>query len=341
MALKRRKLTDQPDPCADASGCCPSDTICTSAGCCPDGEEQCGSGNYCYDPTTSICCGDGSHCPLGETCIGDGRCCPSGQEACGSLYCYDPNEEFCCSGGQGSCDLGLTCCDYECCTSEGSCGGDGFCSANVCTETSTYASTSYATFTATITEIATPDEEEEALEFFCEPITATNSLGDTLELGDDCLLTLSPAAAVPSTTGTLHAGRREAEPTLAPAPRAENAECAYTSTSIVTSTVFTQTTFTTTVTETALSESFSCPPMSVTNAAGDELSLDSECSLSFSPGPSGSTLPTAVSGGGSSGSGGSGGSSGGGRAGDGAASLVISTSLIGGSFLALAGALLL
>jgi hypothetical protein len=35
-----------------------------------------------------------------------------------------------------------------------------------------------------------------------------------------------------------------------------------------------------------LSESgFSCPPMTVTNQAGDELSLDESCALEFSPAP--------------------------------------------------------
>ena len=218
----------------------------------------------------------------------------------------------------------------------------------MCTETSTYASTSYSTFTATITEVATPEEESEALDFSCAPITATNSLGDTLELGDDCLLTFSPSAAAAgtaaATSATLHAGKREAnplpEPTLAPVvPRAE---CAYTSTDFVTTTVLSRTTYFTTVTETELSESFACPPMSVTNSFGDELSLDDKCSLSFSPGANSPTTMTLRSGGDSGGSSGSSGSSsGGGASPDGAAQLVVSMGLVFGTVVVFAGAVLL
>ena len=293
-------------------------------------------------------------------CIANGKCCFDGEEACGSFYCYDPTTDFCCSDGQGSCPQGDTCCTYECCTDVGVCGSDGYCSANICTETSTYASTSYSTFTATVTEIS---EAEEAFAFSCAPITATNTLGDTLELGDDCLLTFSPSAAAATASATLHAGKREANPLPAPtlAPVLPRADCAYTSTDIVTTTVFSRTTRFTTVTETELSESFSCPPMSVTNAVGDELSLDAECSLSFSPAPnspttgtlfsiaasSASNLPTTAtlfSGGDSGGSGGSSGSSGsssGGPSPDGAAQLLISTSLVFGTVFTFFGAVLL
>ena len=321
------------------AGCCPSGETCVTVGCCLSGEEQCGSAN-CYDPSTSICCEDsGLHCPKSQSCVGDGQCCDAGAQRCGTLYCYFPDTEICCSGGQGSCDKGQTCCEYECCTSAGTCGSDGFCSANVCYETSTYSSTSYSTSTATVTELTSPDEDE-AFGFECAPITATNSLGDTLELGDDCGLTFSPASVSAASTTALHAAREaEAQPTLQPAPRAAADDCAYTDTTYSTYIVRTTTIYTTTVTKSELSESFSCPTMAVTNAVGDELSLDDNCSLSFSPGDG--SLPSATgSSGGNSGGLVSGGDSTG-PSPDAASELLVSTVLVGVSLSALIGAIVL
>ena len=45
-----------------------------------------------------------------------------------------------------------------------------------------------------------------------------------------------------------------------------------------------------TVTETTTPEDFSCVPLTVTNAVGDELTLDEECKMEFSPGSSNSSL---------------------------------------------------
>ena len=139
------------DECSDGSGCCPDGDTCTSTGCCDGDEVQCGPGT-CYNPSTEKCCPNGGYCSPGKDC-------------CGYEYCYNPTTEICCSQGQGTCDLGDVCCTNECCPSDGSCASDGYCTANICYETSTYTTTSYATIYKTITEIATPEEEEEAPEF--------------------------------------------------------------------------------------------------------------------------------------------------------------------------------
>jgi uncharacterized membrane protein YgcG len=247
--------------------------------------------------------------------VGDGFCCPSGKERCGSEYCYDPTSEQCCSSGQGSCPKSDSCCEYECCRSVATCAADGFCSASTCVETSTYSSTAYyAVHTVSVTQVAPPDGEEEAPEFSCAEITATNSAGDTLELGDNCLLTFSPSAAASSSSSSSSSGPSaravpaEGIPDIQPraTTAAEDAACLYTSTSISTYTVRAISTVTRTVTSEEPDESFSCPPMTVTNTNGDELSLNEECSLEFSANTDSATA-----------TGGSGGSSGGGSSGGG------------------------
>jgi len=100
-------------------------------------------------------------------------------------------------------------------------------------------------------------------------LIATNSANDTLELGDDC---------------NYHLAAKEARSLQ---PRAAlSTDCLYTSTSIPTYTVHTITTITSTVTRQEVTETFSCPAMSVTNSVGDELSLNEEYQLEFSPGNS-------------------------------------------------------
>ncbi|KAG8530303.1 uncharacterized protein KY384_004805 [Bacidia gigantensis] len=124
----------------------------------------------------------------------------------------------------------------------------------------------------------TPDGEEEAPEFTCVPVTATDAVGDTLELGDDCGLTLQ--LAIFNSTNSSSSTTATPTPRMKPrAPQASPADdtCLYTSTNIVTYTKNTITTTTTTVTREEPTQSFSCPPMSVTNGVGDELSLDEEC----------------------------------------------------------------
>jgi hypothetical protein len=143
-----------------------------------------------------------------------------------------------------------------------------------------------------ITKIAPPVGEEAAPEFVCPPLTATNSVSDTLELGDDCTLTFYPAPADASTTASVAKKGRSLQPRAA-----LGTDCLYTSTSILTYTVHAITTITSTVTRQEVTETFSCPAMSVTNSVGDELSLNEKCQLEFSPGnsvaPASSASPTA------------------------------------------------
>ena len=266
-------------PCPDGVTCCQVGDTCTPNGCCPSDQEQCGTSN-CYNPSTSICCSDGSHCPMGDDCVGNGFCCPSGKILCGQDHCYDPNTQQCC-GNQGACQLDLACCENECCTSDGHCGSDGYCQANTCTVTSTSTTTSYYTFTSTITELAESEEAEQAPEFTCPPISATNSASETLQLGTDCTLTLYPP---PTDISTTSSSTGAGAPSVKPRATADGPNCLITSTSIVGYTIQTVTTTIMTVTETETPEGFSCPPMTVTNALGDELSLDQECQLEYSPG---------------------------------------------------------
>ncbi|KLJ12958.1 hypothetical protein EMPG_09436 [Blastomyces silverae] len=101
-------------------------------------------------------------------------------------------------------------------------------------------------------------------------MTVTNSLGDSLELGDDCALKYSPAKPTPTSeaAGALRIRQDDCPPTR------------------TTSTVYTTqgtgglTTVTATVTgEDSAPPGFSCAPMAVTNAAGDELTLDDRCAI--------------------------------------------------------------
>jgi len=252
-------------------------------------------------------CPDGVYCcPVGETCTPDG-CCNAGEQQCGSSHCYDPTTHKCCDNG-GSCPLEDSCCEYECCLSSGYCGDDGFCETNTCTATSTSRTTSYYIFTTTITKVVEAEEQESASEFVCPPLTATNDANATLELGDDCSLTFYP----PPTDASSTSSPFSSAPSLK--PRAQAVDCLITSTSIVQYTVHTQTTSTTTVTETTIPVDFSCIPMTVTNVVGDELTLDEECKMEFSPGSSDSSPSstssaternsTGISGGGSAASGG-------------------------------------
>lgn len=301
----------RPALCPDGVYCCPVGDTCTLDGCCNAGEQQCGS-SHCYNPSTSICCPDGGNCPKGQDCVGTFQCCPAGEQLCGDSSCYNPATEVCClsgayagsctlpkqccgddhcydpathkcCGSQGSCLLEDSCCKYECCRSVGYCGDDGFCEANTCTATSTSRTTSYYTFTTTITKVVEAEEQESAPEFVCPPLTATNNASATLELGDDCSLTFYP----PPTDASSTSSPFSAAPSLK--PRANAVDCLITSTSIVRYTVHTQTTSTTTVTETTIPEDFSCAPMTVTNVVGDELTLDEECKMEFSPGSSDSS----------------------------------------------------
>ena len=222
-----------------------------------------------------------------------GGCCPNGQQPCGSSHCYDPATEQYCTDAERGCERDLTCCGQECCSRYAR-SSNGNCVPNTCTVTSTYTTTSTSTRVGAVTRIQEPEGEEEAPEFTCVPLTATDAAGDTLELGDDCRLTFQPAdadadATIPTSISTV---------TPAPTPRMKprapqvRSTCACTRTVWVTSTMYTVATSTRTVTREEATESFSCPPMSVTNDIGDELILDEECQLAFSPGDSSAAVTT-------------------------------------------------
>ncbi|ROT37370.1 hypothetical protein SODALDRAFT_379840 [Sodiomyces alkalinus F11] len=320
--------------CADGVRCCPNGDTCVSVGCCRGNTRLC-SANSCYDPSSEKCCSDYIVCPSGWDCVGGG-CCPSGQRRCGNSKCYNPNTQTCCTGPGtvwactrsqaccpngycrnpnteqccqgGTCDNDTTCCRYECCRSIGYCGSDGYCKPcppATRTVTSTWSSTTTLFRTVTITRDPAP-ETEDAPEFTCIPMTATNIEGATLELAEDCGLQYNPPAS-PTTTpaaaaaaAAIRARDSNPDPTIAAAnplllPRQAN--CVPFTTQ--TTTMWVTQPFTTTQTRSRTirgpgdDEGFSCPEMEATNAVGDVLAMDASCALSFSPGtPTTPTTPT-------------------------------------------------
>lgn len=273
-------------------------------------------------PASIDMCPEGRCCQTGWDCMGDGTCCPSGQKRCGNSKCYDPRRskcctgpgtvwgcdlsDTCCTGGfcrksseqccrNGSCDRDATCCENECCLSGAFCGRDGYCQPCPPT-TRTVTSTTSGTTTTTRTVTAEGDPAEDAPEFSCLPMTATNRKGATLELGDDCALKYGPPPA-DSTSSTGLAARAapaletpcpfvpETEaPTPTLAPRQEDCTPLRT----ITRTEWRTQGATRTVTVTSRArepaeEGFSCLAMEATNAAGDVLALDELCGLAFTP----------------------------------------------------------
>lgn len=308
-ALVKRQCADSGYvPCADQPGCCPAGDTCFPNGCCPAGQQACGS-NHCYDPSTSKCCLEGLGCPLDYDCV-EGGCCPSGEQRCGSSKCYNPKTNICCQSGgniwgcptsdkccsdnycynpnseqccqNGSCQKGDTCCGKECCKSIAYCAADGYCSqcpAATKTITTTSDSTYSSITTRTITEVSEP---EEATGFSCPPMTVTNSEGATLELDTECALSYTPPETSESSARIT---ARNAPITPVPQLRPRQLSCTpfETITSTLTSTRSVTSRFTETTTVFTEQVDFSCVPMSVTNAFGDELSLDEKCQLEFSP----------------------------------------------------------
>ncbi|EEH06390.1 predicted protein [Histoplasma capsulatum G186AR] len=114
-------------------------------------------------------------------------------------------------------------------------------------------------------------------------MTVTNSLGDSLELGDNCALKYSHAKTVTSSKA-------------ARALRIRQGDCPPTRT---TSTVYATEgaggfmTVTATVTgSNSAPPGFSCTPMTVTNAAGDELVMDDKCATQLATAaPKGASQP--------------------------------------------------
>ncbi|KAL2017481.1 hypothetical protein VTK56DRAFT_2077 [Thermocarpiscus australiensis] len=272
----------------------------------------------------------GSCCQSGYNCFAAGCCsqalpnlvpCPDPTVR----WCYDPSQEKCCPSG-GPCPTDLTCCGDNCCTDFEYCGADNACTscpAETVTKTAVLTSTTTLATQKTITEIEPP---EEASDFSCVPLTVTNEQGAELELGTDCALEYSPpdpttsdstSSSTPPTTTTAAAAAAAAAggtiPQRRAAPSCTPLETS-TETAFSTSTVTRRTTTTQTVTATTREGepqlSFSCPPMEATNAAGDVLALDEDCSLELSLAAPSSSAGATAGGGGGGGAGGAGGSAG-------------------------------
>ncbi|KGY14776.1 hypothetical protein PABG_12370 [Paracoccidioides brasiliensis Pb03] len=128
--------------------------------------------------------------------------------------------------------------------------------------------------TTTTTRTITPPPEEQPSGFTCSPMTVTNSVGDSLELGNDCALKFSPAetASVTATVEMLRVRQNICPPTR--------------TTATVYETIGTNDVATITATVTAEKSpprlGFTCAPMTATNSLGDELAIDNKCSLQLS-----------------------------------------------------------
>ncbi|ODH26727.1 hypothetical protein ACO22_04469 [Paracoccidioides brasiliensis] len=127
--------------------------------------------------------------------------------------------------------------------------------------------------TTTTTRTITPPPEEQPSRFTCSPMTVTNSVGDSLELGNDCALKFSPAetASVTATVEMLRVRQNICPPTR--------------TTATVYETIGTNDVATITATVTAEKSprlGFTCAPMTATNSLGDELAMDNKCSLQLS-----------------------------------------------------------
>ncbi|OJD15339.1 hypothetical protein AJ78_04384 [Emergomyces pasteurianus Ep9510] len=139
---------------------------------------------------------------------------------------------------------------------------------------------------STTTTTRTVPVEGEPSGFSCPPMTVTNSLGDSLELGNNCVLKYSPAK--PTTTSE-----------AAIALRISQEDCPPTRT---TSTVYTTegtgglVTVTATVTgENSAPPGFACTPMTVTNVVGDEFAIDDKCAVQLTvAGPKAISKPGAA-----------------------------------------------
>ncbi|KAK2766245.1 hypothetical protein FQN54_007762 [Arachnomyces sp. PD_36] len=229
----------------------------------------------CVDPGYYPCADGRSCCPPTHSCCPT-DCCPNGTRCCPGGGCVYPGGECC--GGGWSCPAGEKCVpgiQSLCYTRNAQPTKTESCpSATTTTSTVTEETKIASTTTRTVTQ--TPDEEE-LPEFSCPPMTVTNDLGDTLALGDDCALEFTPSTA----TANAAVNGNAAEPRAAPCP-AQSTSTVTTTTTKASSYRVTVTT-TKVVAETPPAE-FSCAPMSVTNSFGDELAMDEQCALEFSPG---------------------------------------------------------
>lgn len=123
-------------------------------------------------------------------------------------------------------------------------------------------------------------------EFTCLPVTVTNADGAVLELGDDCTFSFQPPSTTESGVERRAVLTSAVEPPTNVALRIRQ-DCVPRRTDIATVTTTIPTTIRTTATKTETvkpsDESFTCPEMVVTNTVGDELSLNDDCSLEFTP----------------------------------------------------------
>ncbi|GAB1319419.1 hypothetical protein MFIFM68171_09629 [Madurella fahalii] len=277
--------------CCSTGRTCPLGYDCMEGGgCCPKGHKPCGN-TKCYDPKTQTCC----------TGPGTVWACSASQECCAGGYCRDPATQKCCENG--ACDKDTTCCARECCRSIAYCGSGGTClPCPATTRTVTATTSALATVVRTVTVTSDPaSEAEEVPEFSCIPMTVTNAEGATLELGDDCALKYEPPEPTTTTTTNPAAAvaiRGARIPELAAsvpfltevaAPlQARQMSCRPYTTVTTTQWVTVSATTTSTTSRTVAAgppeeESFSCPEMEATNAAGDVLALDESCVLNFEP----------------------------------------------------------
>ncbi|KAH6665311.1 hypothetical protein F5X68DRAFT_279523 [Plectosphaerella plurivora] len=319
--------------------CCKDYENCVPGGCCNKPEVQCGS-DKCYNPDKSTCCSSGTVCDKGWVCVEGGGCCPEETpQRCGnSDRCYDPKKQRCCTEGgkawgcdasstccqggfcrtsseqccaNGSCALDTTCCEKQCCKSIGFCGSDGLCEPCPAA-TRTRSEEATVTVTRYHRRVRGGPDTKAAPPFSCLPITATNEVGATLELGDDCKLEYAPPEEEPTSTEGV-AARGLSAPTAAPRLQARQGNCVPWTTMIE----YTTSTTTTTAWATTTAEEgsgangrpqgnveFSCPEMEVTNALGDTLAMDETCGLEFT---AAEATGASDGGGGSDGSGGGGG----------------------------------
>ncbi|RTE68450.1 hypothetical protein BHE90_017172 [Fusarium euwallaceae] len=79
-----------------------------------------------------------------------GRCKPPTATCCDATYYYYPDSQICCPG-RGACKLGYKCCPNNCCTADGRCGSDGYCSTLVNVEPTRTMSQQTRTSTSTST----------------------------------------------------------------------------------------------------------------------------------------------------------------------------------------------
>lgn len=162
--------------------------------------------------------------------------------------------------------------------------------ATTITETEAIPATKPVVVTATVSKTVEPDES--LPEFKCPPMTLTNSEGATLEMDEECSLKYEPPENTTSTSSTgsamanakrLGSGATKFGGSPAPLLRPRENDCPPYTSETMTVSITAPASTTSTVTKTAeveeSVEGFKCQEMAVTNALGDELSLDEDCKI--------------------------------------------------------------